>query len=33
MLGMKMRIKNRGGELEKIARNTGSIRLNPFFFK
>ena len=33
MLNMKMRIKNRGKELEKIGQKRGTINLNPFFFK
>lgn len=33
MAKMKMRIKNKAEEIEKLASNTGSVRVNPFYLK
>jgi hypothetical protein len=33
MAKMKMRIKNKAEEIEKLATNTGNVRINPFYLK
>lgn len=31
LVNMKMRIKNKGADLNKIVESTGRVKMNPFF--
>ena len=33
MAKMKMRIKNKAEQIQKLVSNTGSVRVNPFYLK
>lgn len=33
MFNMKMHIKNKVNEIEKLARNRGAVKVNPFYLK